>query len=240
MKRILIALLLAVLLSGCTSTDIHAETQPALTAAAASTGDPATATPPSETAVESPQPAKRVEPYPASLQMNALTDCMFPAGFDASGVYLNDDGALVVRMTVYDYELFDLVDVSLLREGDILVIEGKEVPVKSVVHTDLGSVLVNGGYDDGGYTLNTEENGVYFATEADDAKHYYALGEITLPIDQNFVFTDSSDLDAPEKISYAGDFLTDMKSSTASFSPYSTTVTVENGFITSITQIYVP
>jgi len=65
-----------------------------------------------------PHSAKTVEPLPAALHADALDDCTFAAGFQASDVALNDDGMMVVHLTVYDYELFDLVDISQLAAGD--------------------------------------------------------------------------------------------------------------------------
>jgi hypothetical protein len=187
-----------------------------------------------------PHSAKTVEPLPATLHADALDDCTFAAGFQASDVVLNDDGMMVVHLTVYDYELFDLVDISQLAAGDTLVIDKKSMAVKSVQRDESGMVTVNGGLENGGCELVTDEDGVFYENMMDDEKSYYRVGEATLPISQDFLFTDSSQLNSPEKKSYAGDFLSDMKDSDRTFTPNATTVTVEDGRITGITQIYVP
>ncbi|HRX59470.1 MAG TPA: hypothetical protein P5075_11925 [Eubacteriales bacterium] len=193
--------------------------------------------------VESIEPAAaagKIEPLPAAYTLDALDNCTFPASFQAADVYLNDDGALVVQMTVYDCETFDLVDVSRLAEGGTLVTGGEEMPIESVERSDDGRVLINGGSSNGGCTLATQDNGVYYALGADGAALYRALGETTLPVGQNFTFTDSSEPNGAGKTSYAGDFLTEMETSDTSFSQYGTSVTVQDGFIINIARVCNP
>lgn len=183
---------------------------------------------------------KTVEPLPGTLDVETLDNCTFAAGFEASDVYLSDDGMLGVHMTVYDYERFDLVDISELTAGDTLVIDGNRMPVESIERDENGFVTINGGLEEGGCYLATDDSGVFYEILTDDAKSYYAIGETTLPIGQEFIFLDDSDLENPGQISYAGDFLMAMEKSDRSFSPYATTVTVQDEFITNLTQIYVP
>ena len=183
----------------------------------------------------------RVEPLPPTLDTEHLTDCMFYAAFASDDVYLNDDGALVIHMTVYDYELFDLVDIANLAVGDTIVIDGAEQTVASIqADEESGYLLINGGYDEDGYTMTTDENGVYYVMDVNDSRHYRALGEATLRVDQEFTMEDSSDLDSPEKILYAGDLLTDIAPYDVSFFPDNTLVTFAGGFITKIEVFYVP
>jgi len=193
--------------------------------------------------VESTEPAaagERIEPLPAAYTLDALDNCTFPASFQAADVYLNDDGALVVHMTVYASEAFDLADVSQLAEGGTLVTGGEEMPIESIERSDDGRVLVNGGSANGGCTLATQDNGVYYALGADGAVLCQALGEATLPVGQDFTFTDSSEPNGTKKTSYAGDFLIEMEASDMSFSQYGTSVTVQDGFIVNITRVCNP
>lgn len=184
--------------------------------------------------------AKTVAPLPEALKIDALDGCTFAAGFEASDVALNDDGMLCVHLTVYDYERFDLVEIGQLAAGDTLVIDQKDMVVETLEEDDSGYITINGGLEAGGCELKTDEDGVYYENLPDDAKSYHVLGEATLPIDQDFVFEDSSDLEKPEQKMYAGDFLMAMESSDRSFTPYATSVSVENGKIFKITQVYVP
>ncbi len=60
-------------------------------------------------------------------------------------------------------ELFDLVDVNLMKEGDIIVLQGEEVTVETIEWDENGSVLINGGYgEENGHTLVTDEDTVYY------------------------------------------------------------------------------
>lgn len=186
-----------------------------------------------------PEAGETVRPLPTTLSVDSLEDCTFAASFAASDVALDGDGMLCVTMTVYDYERFDLVDISELAEGDTLVIDGKDVPVESVERS--GSyVTVNGGLEEGGYDLYTEEDGVYYEVIMDAGANYYAIGEVTLPVDQEFVFTDNADLEKPGQISYAGDFLMAMEDSDDVFQANATTVRTADGKIVELTRNYMP
>lgn len=229
MKKLIVELLLimtAVVFAGCSGTVSPVPTPTPTTAQASEA--PAAAS------------GKIIKPLPSYLDMNNMKDCSFSAGFEAKDVYLNDDGALVVHMTVYDYELFDLVEMSELAVGDTLVINGAEVIVDTLERDSAGGITINGGLDKGGHYIATDENGVYYELGMDDAYSYYALGEVTLPVDQDFVLTDGSDLEKPERTLYAGDFLMEMENSSESFSPINTTVTVVGGKIVDMVRVYAP
>ncbi|MCD7842771.1 MAG: hypothetical protein LUG56_09930 [Lachnospiraceae bacterium] len=65
-------------------------------------------------------------------------------------------------------ELFDLVDVNLMKEGDIIVLQGEEVTVETIEWDKDGSILINGGYgEENGHILVTDEDTVYYEKTAD-------------------------------------------------------------------------
>lgn len=194
---------------------------------------------PAATAAESAPAQKTIKPMPAELDLNALEDCTFAASFRSSDVSLNSDGALVIHMTVCDYERFDMVDISQLAVGDTLVLGGKDIVVKTIDNSS-GDIAINGGADAGGCVLHTDEDGVYYAVTPDAGYTYYELGEVTLPVGQDFVYTDNSDPAKPGQTSYAGDFLTAMKDSSAEFPANATTVRVAGGKIVELTKNYMP
>ena len=241
--KILGVALCAMLLIGCATQTVPGEealTVPETTVTIQSAETQAPQATPEPAAVESAAPGKTIEPLAPTLSVDDLKDCTFAAGFEAADVYLNGDGALVVRMTVYDRELYDLVDVSQLAQGDVLVTGGESVTITALERSADGRVLINGGFDADGITLATDENGVYYAVGDNDAPQYRVVGEAVLPVDQEFILQDSSELGQPEQISYAGDFLMNMEAGDRSFSPYDTTVTVQDGFLRNITVIDVP
>lgn len=68
-----------------------------------------------------------------------------------------------MKVKIYDYELFDLVDISLLEVGSIIVINKELVEVVSLERNELGTVIINGGLDAGGYELVTDGYGVFYS-----------------------------------------------------------------------------
>ena len=88
---------------------------------------------------------RRVEPLASTLDVSALTegDNQFTAGFRGSDARLDDDGRLVIDLTVYTYDLYDAVEITTLTPGDTLVVKGTEIPVKTVEQGD--GIAVNGG-----------------------------------------------------------------------------------------------
>lgn len=179
-----------------------------------------------------------VRPLPETLDIDNLTDCTFAASFSPQDVYLDDD----VALEVYDNELFDMVDISQLATGDTIVIDGDSVTVDTVERSDNGYVQINGGLDGNGYDLMTDDSGVYREKTWDDEDVFQLIGKTVLPVDQDFTFDDSSDLDNPARELYAGDFLEEMQNSEKDYacSPQACTVRVAGGKIVNITLVYVP
>lgn len=183
---------------------------------------------------------KKVLPLESSIDVNNLTDCAFQASFDSSDVYLNDDGALVVDLKIWDCEFYDMVDISMLQVGDIIVMNQEEVIIESLENSD-GEVMINGGIDEDGYTLMTEDTGVYFAVGFNDAKTYSKVGEATVKVGQEFVYTDyPQDPQADASVYYAGDFLMKMQDETDSFLSDNTTARMEEGWLVSVDRTYMP
>lgn len=183
--------------------------------------------------------SRRIEPLPATLNMDALDNCTVAASFQTEDA-ISQEETLSLHMTVYDYELFDLVDVSLMSAGDTLVIDGVEILIQSVDRSDNNLVFINGGFLEGGYDLYTEEHGVYYEVRMDIGKSYYSLGDITLPIAADFVFTDDSDLGNPGKAYDTQEFWAELAASETSFNEFNTKVTIQDGSITNIHRIYMP
>ena len=186
----------------------------------------------------------RVAPLASGFDAEAVTDGTLKAAFTNDDIELNDDGALVIHMTVCEYELFDAVDAHALKAGDTLVVRGQGIAVTSVEETD-GVIHVNGGLENGGVTLApSESGGTYYESNAEVTEfpyNYIDVGQLTLPVDaDSFAYTDSSDLDAGEKTYLAGDLLTMKDSVDFSCSATNGTVEVSNGKITAITRVYMP
>ena len=182
----------------------------------------------------------KIMPLPTTIDMNALDNCTLAVSFEEGDAYVDDTGAMQLDVTVYTYDLYDMVDIANLKEGDIIVVQGNEVVVESLETLESGLVFINGGMENGGYDLWHNDSGVYFEHGYNDVKSYYALGEATIRVSADFEFVDNSDLDKGEVTYYPGDFLTSDAGIVYSFTPNNTSIVVEDGQIIQMTRIFTP
>lgn len=181
-----------------------------------------------------------VKPLPVTIDLNHLEDCIIAVSLDKGDVYRDKSGAVQMDVTVYVYDLYDMVDIALLKEGDTILLRQKEVVIDSIERKDNGAVLINGGLDVGGYELYTSGNTVYYERGYSDTKFYYELGKVTLPVSDKFIYNDASDLDKDAVIYHAEDFLKDTVGLKYYFGPNNTTIQIEGGYVTEMTMVYVP
>lgn len=201
----------------------------ALTGCASS--QPETTPPPVET--------RRVSPLPQTLKVENLDNCTIAVSLNEGDAYLDDTGVARMKVTVYDYDRYDPVDIAQLQPKDTIVIRGQEITVSQLERNAYGDVQINGGMDNDGHTLVTGEDGVFWERLASDAHPWQELGTATLRINENFVFTDNSD-PSGETVWYAGDFLTASSGILYDFTPNNTLLTIENGQAMAMTRIYTP
>lgn len=236
MKKVLaILLVISVLaLSACAAKQVNSDTQKDVSAeTAAPSADPEQ----TEDAQQSAQEAKRVEPLPESLDLNALTDATVAASFGAEDIS-EKDGKMEISLTVYDYDVYDMVDISQLAVGDTIVVDGKDMVVASREDKD-GFVTINGGLEQGGVDLTSDDSGVYYAVGLDDAKSYHELGRITVPVAEGFVLTDNADPEHPDE-TYAASDLAKLAASERGFTTNNTLATIEHGELTVLARSYTP
>lgn len=175
-----------------------------------------------------------VKPLPSTLDLNDLTDCTLAISLD--GVREGPEGDIFLDVTVYTYDLYDMVDISRLEEGSVILLGNEEVVIESLEWTDYGDLRINGGLDAGGYDLRTDENTVYYQTGYSDMKAWYEVGSVTLPLSDGFLFTDSSRLDGGD-VTYTA---TELLALEPGCTPYNTTIVVEGGYVTAMTKVYTP
>ena len=117
MKKLFFALLaLCLILAGCS------KTEPAPTETAA----PVTETTAAETASEPESTAEPVivSPLPQTINLDAPEDGILAVSLAQGDAYVDDEGAMQMKVTVYTYDLYDLADIEALAPGDILVLQG--------------------------------------------------------------------------------------------------------------------
>lgn len=180
-----------------------------------------------------------VLPLPSTLDINNIDNCTIAVSLEQGDAYVDDTGAMQMDVTVYTYDIYDMVDIASLKEGDVIVIRGEEVKITSLEQTERG-LLINGGLDENGYDLRTDENTVWYESGYSDIKSYYELGKVTLRVSADMNFYDSSDLDKGEVLYYPGDFLVDNAGIVYHFTPNNTSIVVEDGKIIAMYRNYAP
>lgn len=184
--------------------------------------------------------AKVINPLPETLDVNALDNCTVAVSLEKGNAYVDDSGKMVMDVTVYSYELYDMVDVSTLEENDAIVRKNEEVKVTELERLDSGLVRINGGEENGGFDLVSNDSTVYYETGMNDIKAYYEIGMVTLPVSDEFEYIDESVLDSEAKTYYPGDFLTDDAEIEYNFTPNNTSIVIENGTIIKMNKVYMP
>ncbi len=162
----------------------------------------------------------------------------FAASFTEEDLVKQDDGTLALTVMIYRYELFSGDDITALKKGDVIWCLGQEVVVDTIETTDSGTVVINGGIENGGRYFKTDDGAVYFESGMNDVKSYYEIGENTYTLAENFVLTDSSDLDNP--VTYTAEEFLTLEHGPAGFINSNTIVKTENDVITAIERVYIP
>lgn len=182
---------------------------------------------------------KVISPLPETIDINALENCTVAVSLERGDAKLTADGKLAMDVAIYSYDLYDMVDIASLNENDVIIRKNEEVTVTAVERLDSGLVRINGGEENGGFDLISNDSTVYYEIGMNDIKAYYELGKVTLPVSNKFEYVDESDLEGEAKIYYSGDFLTDEKIE-YSFSPNNTTIVIKNGAIIKMKKVYTP
>lgn len=220
-------ILIAAALTGCASSQSAAQPNPQPDT------QPSAAVPVTE-------PARTILPQPQTIDLANLDNCTVAVSLTEGDAYVDDTGVARMQVRVYDYDRYDLVDISQLSVGDTIVIRGQDITVSSLERDIRGEVLVNGGLEADGYTLVTDDSGVFFERLENDAHAWQELGTAVIRLSTEFLFTDSADPDKGETTYYPGDFLIPNGGIVYDFSPNNTTLTIENGQIVSMNRVYTP
>lgn len=183
---------------------------------------------------------KVINPLPETLDINALDNCTVAVSLEKGNAYVDDEGKMMMDVKVYSYELYDMVDIASLAENDVIVRRNEEVTVESVERLETGLININGGEENGGFSLISNDSTVYYEIGMSDAKAYYELGEVTLPVSEEFIYTDASNLDAEAAEYYAGDFLVEDAGIEYNFYPGNTSIVIEDGYVVAMEKVYTP
>ncbi len=179
-----------------------------------------------------------VNPLPDTTMEN-LTDAILAVSLEEGDAYVDDSGKMQMDVKIYTYDKYDMADISKLKVGDIIVTHAGEVEVNSLERSESGLLYINGGLEEGGFDLVTDESGIFYETGFNDAKNWYEVGEETIRVSVDFKGYDDADPDKGEVIYYPGDFLIEGVVEYG-FTPHNTTIRVAEGQIVEMYRVYVP
>ena len=239
MKKKVLGMVLctAMLLTACGSDNASTATIATVEGTPIST-DAATSEAASETSAVTADGAE-VAPLATAIDTAALADGTYAVSFVATDV-TTENAATQINVTVYDYEHFDASAVEALKTGDTLVIDGNSMVVDTVEDNGSGMITINGGLEQGGCDLGKDEDGNYSELLMDVGKNYTAVGQVSLPLSKDFVFTDNSDPEKQDVQYSAEELVTLLGDDTQYFNALTTTVTVADDQITAMTRIFMP
>ena len=183
-------------------------------------------------------PAQKISPLPDATMEN-LTDAILSVSLAEGDAYVDETGKMQMDLKIYSYDCYDMVDISNLKVGDILVKHSGKVQVTSIEQNDAGTVYINGGLDNGGFDLVTDDCGVFYEMGYNDHKNWYQVGEATIRVSADFKGSDCADPELGEVVIYPGDFLVDAVTN-YDFTPYNTTIRIEGGQIVEMNRRYIP
>lgn len=182
--------------------------------------------------------ARTIRPLP-DMSMENLTDTILSVSLDEGNAYVDDHGRMQMDLTIYSYDQYDMVDIANLKVGDTLVRHDGEVKVASKEQHEAGTIYINGGLDNGGFNLITDDCGTFYEMGFNDTKNWYPVGEATIRVSADFKGIDRADLELGEVIIYPGDFLIGAVTN-YDFTPYNTTIRIENGQIIEMNRRFIP
>ena len=187
---------------------------------------------------EQPEETHTITPLPDTTMEN-LTDAILSVSLDEGNAYVDDNGRMQMDLKIYTYDKYDMVDIANLKVGDTVVRHFGEVKVVSKEQNEAGTIFINGGLENGGLDLVTDDCGIFYETGFNDVKNWYEVGSATIRVSADFRGTDKADLELGEIILYPGDFLVGAVTN-YDFTPYNTTIRVEAGQIVEMNRAFIP
>lgn len=182
---------------------------------------------------------KRITPLPAGITVEHLQDCTIPVAFTPDDFHWMGGN---LSLTVYNQDLYDVVDISQMQVGDTIIYAGEPMVINRFEERN-GGIDINGGLDEGGCCLAPNEGGTYVARDWDDHATYTKLGKTEVALAEDFIIIDCGEFPEDPNDTIRHDqkrYLENLKSGRDDFFPQNTRVTIENGMVTEIQRRWIP
>lgn len=182
---------------------------------------------------------KCVKPLESSIDIKNIKDAIVPAMFTTDDFKWMEGN---LKMTVFSEDLYDAFDISSMSPGDTLLWNNNTIIVKE--NERQGDLrIINKGLEEGGADLISNEGGTFKAVLMDDHSVYSKLGQIEIPLAENFTIIDCGENPSDSSDTIRENhklYLENLAESRRSFNNINTKVTIENGVITNITRRWIP
>ncbi len=199
-----------------------------------------------ETTAETSAPAEKKEVFALNGPLGRyqgpeeFDNANFAASFEEADLVKTNDGTFSLTVMICRYEMFSEEEINTLKKGDVIWCLGEEVVVDTIETRTDGAIVINGGIENGGRILKTEDNAVYFEAGMNDRKSYYEIGENTYTLAADFVLTDHSDPENDQSVTYTAEEFLALDHGDAGFINANTMVKTVDGVITAIERRYIP
>jgi len=240
MKKLLPLLLIACLLTACAPQNTVQNAAQTTHPDADSNSTQTEAQTPADTEQPEESGPAPVAPLPSTVTLSGAEDCTFFVSFEEDDFSTDAEGHTLLTVTVYDYERFAAADMAALQVGDTILLRGEAVTVTALEPLEGGTLLINGGVFEGGYEMGTDGDDAYREIRENDHREFYRLGEITLPLSADFVFTDNADLDNTGLTFDAAALAAGEVAYVYTFCPLNTTARISGGEIVALDRRYIP
>ena len=136
---------------------------------------------------EQPEETHTITPLPDTTMEN-LSDAILSISLDEGDAYVDDSGRMQMDLKIYTYDKYDMVDIANLKVGDTVVRHSGEVKVISKEQNKAGTIYINGGLENGGFDLVTDDCETLYEIGFNDTQNWYEVRETTIRVSLLLVF----------------------------------------------------
>lgn len=182
-----------------------------------------------------------ITPEPIPVNIENIDNGNYYVSIDKAGIS-ETDGKVTIKTEIFTEDIYDIVDVARMSEGDVIYINGRLLPVHSVTETASGIKEINGGVENNGSALRpVDESNCFVYAGMDMERSYTRRGIADLAVSENVRLIDNGD-PAEEKVSIGSEAISALKEIAEDypFTCHDGYLLVENGEIIEIHRTYRP